>query len=122
MDAVNRARFKGVSFTEDIEIKISNLKYKLRPGSALLKVSTWQTLSQRELKSLIQRFSTRESSAVRKCDPKFYFWRLCRFKAVEVYEKRFSETPKIFKSWKLPLLKSYYVKDDQYIWSSKGMK
>ena len=87
----------------------------------MLKVATWQTLSQRELKVLIQRFATRESKCILSRDPKFNFWRLCRFRSVAVYETRFCKTPELFTLWKLPLLKSYYVKNGQYIWSSIGL-
>ena len=57
-----------------------------------------------------------------KGNPRFNFWRKCRLASVEVYENRFVEAPEIFRCWKLPLLKSYYLDKGQYLWSGKGMK
>lgn len=76
----------------------------------------------RQLKSLIQRFSTKEVSSIRNHKP-FYVWRVKRLAAVAVFEKRFGEgsVSEIFKLRKLPILDSYYVSKGEYIWSEKAL-
>ena len=98
------------------------MKYKLRRGSTLLKVSTFKVLPQRQLKSLIHRFATREAKFLRDGSSHFYIWRMKRLQAVGVYENRFSGAPEIFKKRKMPVLKSYYTGGGTYIWPSSSLK
>ena len=101
-----------------MHINLKQIKYKLNSGSSLLRVAEWESISDRQLKSLIQRFATREAKLMAKGRPSFNVWRNRRLKAVEVFEQRFVEVPEIFKKWKMPMLKSYYINDGKYIWPS----
>jgi hypothetical protein len=75
--------------------------------------------STNELKSLIKRFATRENQCCRK-GGRAYRWRSYRLKAVVVYERRFERVPEIFRGWKLPPMKSYYVREGRYVWPEHG--
>lgn len=89
--------------------------YKLGKGSQLFKVLVLREINQLQLKSLIQRFATREAKAIR-TRGSFFLWRVRRLRAVAIYEKRFGGVPEIFKTRKLPILKSYYLTNGIYIW------
>ena len=112
------APWRGVSFTWSMYINLKQLQYKLNLGSSLLRVTEWESISNRQLKSLIQRFATREAKLMSKGKPSFNVWRNRRLKAVEIFEQRFVKTPEIFKLWKMPTLKSYYINNGKYIWPS----
>ncbi len=99
-------------------INLKQIKYNLNSGSSLLRVAEWESISNRQLKSLIQRFATREAKLMAKGKPSFNVWRNRRLKAVEIFEQRFVKTPEIFKLWKMPILKSYYISNGKYIWPS----
>ncbi len=96
-------------------INIRRLDYKLGKESQLLKVAVLRQLPQLQLKSLIHRFATREAKAIRN-GGRFYLWRIRRLRAVDIYENRFGGVPYIFKSRKLPALKSYYINNGVYLW------
>lgn len=49
----------------------------------------WQYLPQRQLRTLIHRFATKEAAKFKLGSPEFYLWRVRRLKAVAVFEKRF---------------------------------
>jgi len=94
-------------------------KYRLLPGSELLRVGYWQRAEAVELKGLIKRFATRENQA-RKRGRQSFLWRNRRLTAVAVYEARFESAPEIFRHHKLPSLRSYYVHDGRYLWPEHG--
>jgi hypothetical protein len=102
-------------------LRKKRFNYFLREGSDLLKVTVWRRLPGRQLKSLIQRFATKEARCSRYCAGRYVFlWRRRRLAAVSEYERRFGEVPGIFKGRKLPPLKSYYMKDGVYVWPTSG--
>jgi hypothetical protein len=94
-------------------------KYRLLPGSELLRVNYWWRVEAAELKGLIKRFATRENQARRKGRPAFV-WRNRRLSAVAIYETRFKSAPAVFRQHKLPPLKSYYVHEGRYLWPEHG--
>jgi hypothetical protein len=94
-------------------------KYLLLPGSELLRSGYWVRATKNELKGLIKRFATRENQCRRKGNCA-YRWRSYRLRAVGVYERRFERVPDIFRGWKLPPMKSYYVRDGRYVWPEHG--
>ena len=98
-----------------MEINIRKIDYKLGKESQLFKVLVLNQIHQLLLKSMIQRFATREASAIRKGNA-FYLWRVRRLRAAEIYEKRFGGVPTLFKSRKLPALRSYYINNGVYVW------
>ena len=108
----------GVSFLEGITLK---REWKLEKGSRLLRVSVWQNLPQRQLKTLIHRFATKEAARLKLGDREFNVWRVRRLKAVAVFEKRFGGVPPIFKMRKMPVLKSYYITNGIYLWPSSTL-
>ena len=93
----------------------SHIKYRLGIGSSLLRVATWEQMDRNELKALIQRFATRESKCSAKAKPTF-LWRRKRLAAITVFERRYGSAPKLFTSYKLPRLKSYYIVNGVYLW------
>lgn len=93
----------------------SHVKYRLGLGSPLLRASVWQAMPFRELKALIQRFSTKENQCFRK-GRAGALWRRRRLAAVAVFEQRYGQAPLLFKQQKLPRLASYYVRKGQYLW------
>ena len=97
-------------------VEVLKNKWKLKKGSELLRVVTWQKIPQKQLKTLIHRFATREAGNLNVGRPEFGLWRVRRLRAVNVYEKRFGGVPEIFKKRKMPVLKSYYVINCKYIW------
>ena len=97
----------------------SGRRYRLLPGSELLRVRYWQKAEANELKGLIKRFATRENHAWKKGKGAL-LWRSRRLKAVAVYEARFEPAPEIFRHRKLPLQKSYYVHGGKYVWPEHG--
>lgn len=86
-----------------MKINIRKSDYKLGKKSQFFKVLVLNQINQLPLKSMIQRFSTREASAIRRGNG-FYLWRVRRLRAVEIYEKRFGGVPGLFTSRKLPVL------------------
>ncbi|MDV2963097.1 hypothetical protein RU080_15245, partial [Shewanella algae] len=61
----------------------------MEKGSPLLRVFVWQNLPQRQLRTLIHRFATKEAAKLKQGSSEFYVWRVRRLKAVAVFEKRF---------------------------------
>ncbi len=96
--------------------------YKLDVGSDFLKVLIWRQLSQRQLKSFIHRFATREAADLRKGKSSFYLWRVRRLHAAAIFDKRFGGVPEIFTLRKMPVLESYYVNNGVYIWPSLDLR
>ena len=94
-------------------------KYRLLPGSELLRASYWRRVEAAELKGLIKRFATREDQARQNGRPAFV-WRNRRLRAVAIYESRFELAPETFRHHKLPALKSYYVHEGRYLWPEHG--
>ncbi|HAO31448.1 MAG TPA: hypothetical protein DCQ84_00640 [Candidatus Competibacteraceae bacterium] len=87
----------------------------MNTGSVLLTTVFWQKTNASRLKSLIQRFATRERNCFAKAKPSF-LWRNRRLAAVTVFRKRFGPVPEIFTRHKLPKQDSYYIKDGEYVW------
>lgn len=85
----------------------------------LLTVKYWQETTAAELKSLIQRFSTRERNCVTAAKPSFV-WRDRRLEAVSIFQQRFGSVPEVFTHHKLPVMPSYYMKAGEYIWRLKA--
>ena len=101
-------------------MKFSSIKYQLKPGSSLLKVNTWKSLARLELKSLIQRFATRENKCYKNAKPGGALWRRRRLTALAIYASRFGQPPAFFRQRKLPNLRSYYVFNGEYLWPSNA--
>ena len=101
--------------TLDSKLKLAQIRHRLGSQSPLLRVTRWRILPECELKSLIQRFATRERSCFRRGDPGSQ-WRRKRLRAVCVYESRFGEAPEIFKQYTLLNMTSYYYADGVYVW------
>ena len=80
---------------------------------------TWQKIPQNQLKTLIRRFAIREAGNLSVGRPEFGLWRVRRLRAVNIYEKRFGCVPELFKQRKMPVLKSYYVINGEYIWPTQ---
>lgn len=81
----------------------------------------WQNLPQRQLKTLIHRFATKEAAKLRLGSPEFYIWRVRRLRAVAVFEKRFGGVPATFKARKMAVLKSYYINNGVYLWPTSTL-
>ena len=84
-------------------------------------MSIWQSLPQRQLKTLIHRFATKEAARLRLGNREFNLWRTRRLKAVAIFEKRFGGVPTMFKLRKMPVLKSYYIINGIYLWPSSTL-
>ena len=93
----------------------SHIKYRLEIGSSLLRVVTWERKERDPLKTLIQRFTTRESKCSAKAKPT-YRWRRKRLAAIAVFERRYGPAPELFTRYKLPRLKSYYKANGVLLW------
>src|SRR5690349_10532576 len=102
-----------------MRISPSHRKYRLLPGSELLRVGHWQRAEAGQLKGLIKRFATRENQVRKRGKPSF-LWRTRRLKAVAIYEARFEAAPEAFRRHKLPSLSSYYVRNGRYLWPETG--
>ena len=87
----------------------------------MLRVFVWQNLPQRQLRTLIHRFATKEAAKLKHGSPEFYVWRVRRLKAVAVFEKRFGGVPAIFKMHKMTVLKSYYINNGVYLWPTSTL-
>ena len=96
-------------------------EWELEKGSRLLRVSIWQNLPQRQLKTLIHRFATKEAVKLKLGSREFNIWRVRRLKAAAIFEKRFSGVPIIFKMRKMPVLNSYYINNGIYLWPSSAL-
>jgi hypothetical protein len=96
-------------------MRVKAIDYRLDQRSALLRSRTWRALPQGDLKGLIQRFATRESQGSKR-GRSCFLWKRRRLAAVTVYRQRFGSVPEIFSSIRLPRIRSYYMKDGQYIW------
>ena len=99
-------------------MRLATIKLRLLPGSELLRVSCWRSLTERELKNLILRFATLEHRSRTRPGGVFY-WRRRRLGAAAVYEGRFCRAPDIFRKYVLPDMKSYYVHDGRYVWTGR---
>jgi hypothetical protein len=91
----------------------------LKKGSELLRVVTWQKIPINQLKTLIRKFAIREAGNLRVGRPEFGLWRVRRLRVMNMYEKRFGCVPDLFKRRKMPVLKSYYVINGEYIWPTQ---
>ncbi|QHD55766.1 hypothetical protein GM320_13745 [Shewanella algae] len=87
----------------------------------MLRVFVWQNLPQRQLRTLIHRFATKEAAKLKQGSSEFYVWRVRRLKAVAVFEKRFGGVPAIFKMRKMTVLKSYYINNGVYLWPTSTL-
>lgn len=87
----------------------------------MLRVFVWQNLPQRQLRTLIHRFATKEAAKLKQGSSEFYVWRVRRLKAVAVFEKRFGGVPAIFKMRKMTVLKSYYMNNGFYLWPTSTL-
>ncbi len=94
-------------------------KYMLLAGSELLRATYWARAEKNVLKGLIKRFATREDDCRSKGAPIFR-WRSRRLGAVSIYEARFERVPDIFRSHRLPRIRSFYVHDSRYVWPEHG--
>jgi hypothetical protein len=97
------------------KLKLVQIRHRLGSRSPLLRATQWRILKQQELKSLIQRFATRERKCFRHGRPGSQ-WRRKRLSAVHVYTSRFGEVPAIFKQYRLPDMTSYYYAGGAYVW------
>lgn len=87
----------------------------------MLRVFVWQNLPQRQLRTLIHRFATKEAAKLKQGSREFYVWRVRRLKAVAVFDKRFGGVPAIFKMHKMTVLKSYYINNGVYLWPTSTL-
>jgi len=94
-------------------------KFKLLPGSELLRAGVWWRVPQGLLKTLIKRFATREELS-RRAGKTTYVWKSRRLRAVAIYESRFERVPDLFRARRLPPRRSYYVQEGKYVWPVRG--